>query len=249
MIKHIPNALTCLNLVCGFLAIVLSFQGEPMLIYASYLIFVATVIDFLDGFAARTLNAHSSIGKQLDSLADMVSFGLAPGILAFQLVNLSINAEAIDQRYLYYAFLFLPALIPLFSALRLAKFNIDENQTNSFTGLATPSSAILIASIILVYLTTENSELQNLILNKTAIAALIIIDSYLMVSNIPMFSLKFKSASFQANKTQYIFIGFAVLLFCVLRLYSLPIIIFSYILASLFMWSIKMKRQNSLPVV
>jgi CDP-diacylglycerol---serine O-phosphatidyltransferase len=243
MTKHIPNILTSINLVCGFLAIVLSFQSDT-LIYAPLLIFAATIIDFSDGFAARMLDAHSSLGKQLDSLADMVSFGLAPGILAFQLVILSINAETVDQKYLYYAFLVLPALIPLFSALRLAKFNIDENQTDSFLGLATPSSAVLIASTLLVYLTTDNIGLQNLILNKTAIVLLIIIDSYLMVSNLPMFSLKFKSASFKANKTQYIFIGFSVVLFCLLRQYALPLIICSYIIASLFMWSLKMKSTD-----
>ena len=241
MTKHVPNILTSINLVCGFLAIILSFQSST-LIYAPYLIFAATIIDFLDGFAARLLDAHSAVGKQLDSLADMVSFGIAPGILAFQLVNLSINAEFFEHKYLFYSFLVLPALIPLFSALRLAKFNIDERQTHSFIGLATPSSAILIASTLLVYLTTRNIELRSFILNKITIIALIIVDSYLMVANIPMFSMKFKSASFKANKTQYIFIGFAVVMFCVLQLYAIPIIICSYILASLVIWTAKPRK-------
>ncbi len=241
MTKHVPNILTSINLVCGFLAVILSFQDNT-LIYAPYLIFAATIIDFLDGFAARMLNAHSSMGKQLDSLADMVSFGIAPGILAFQLVNLSINSEFIAQNYLLYAFMILPAFIPLFSALRLAKFNIDEKQTDSFIGLATPSSAILIASTLLVYLTTKNAGLQSFILNKITIVSLIIIDSCLMVSILPMFSLKFKSASFNTNKIQYIFIGFVVVLFCVLRLYAIPLIICSYILASIIIWLFELKK-------
>lgn len=241
MTRHIPNMLSGLNIICGFLAIVVSFRSNT-LIYAPYLIFAATIIDFLDGFFARLLNAHSSLGEQLDSLADMVSFGIAPGILAFQLINLSLNAEPVEQKYLYYSFLVLPALIPLFSALRLAKFNIDENQTDSFLGLATPSSAILVASTLLVYLTTGNTGLQNFILNKITLTALIVIDSFLMISNIPMFSLKFKSASFGANRIQYFFIGFTVVLFCVLRFYALPLIIISYILVS-FILLIKIKLR------
>lgn len=242
MTKHIPNALTCINLVCGFFAIILSFQ-QATLIYAPYLIFAATIIDFLDGFAARLLNAHSSMGKQLDSLADMVSFGLAPGILAFQLTIISINASAINNKIVEYIFLFLPASIPLFSALRLAKFNIDEKQTDSFIGLATPSSAILISSTLLVLLNTENVLLHNFILNKISISTLIVIDSYMMVSCIPMFSLKFKSASFKANRIQYIFIGLAVIMFCLLKLYAIPLIICLYILSSLIIWPAKLKKS------
>jgi CDP-diacylglycerol--serine O-phosphatidyltransferase len=151
MIKHLPNFLTSLNLIAGFVAIIISFNPYTLAI-APYLVFAATIIDFLDGFTARILKAYSPLGKQLDSLADLVSFGIAPGIIAFQLVKISLDLQPINNQFLTYFLLFLPALIPLFSALRLAKFNIDERQTSSFIGLATPSSAVLISSVLLVFL-------------------------------------------------------------------------------------------------
>jgi CDP-diacylglycerol--serine O-phosphatidyltransferase len=231
MIKHLPNFLTSLNLIAGFVAIIISFNPDTLAI-APYLVFAATIIDFLDGFTARILKAYSPLGKQLDSLADLVSFGIAPGIIAFQLVKISLDLQPINNQFLTYFLLFLPALIPLFSALRLAKFNIDERQTSSFIGLATPSSAVLISSVLLVFLNTDSQVIMNLIINKIALSALIIIDSYLMVSSLPMFSLKFKSAAFNENKVQYIFLGLALILLIIFKLYSLPMIVLLYIIMS-----------------
>ncbi len=241
LVKQIPNFITCLNIFCGFLAIIFSFNSI-LLVYAPYLIFFAAIIDFLDGFAARMLKAYSLLGKQLDSLADMVSFGLAPGILAFRLVSGSLESGIPDNKFSEYALLLLPALIPVFSALRLAKFNIDENQTHSFTGLATPSSAILIASTLLIVLTNKNIEVQNFILNKITLSLLIIFDCFLMVSKLPMFSLKFKSASFKENWVQYLFIVSAILMFLLLKMYSIPLIVCLYILESFVIYIAKLEN-------
>lgn len=238
--KHIPNFLTSLNLLCGFFLIIFSFN-DNLLIYAPYLIFLAAIFDFLDGFAARMLKAYSPLGVQLDSLADMVSFGIAPGILAFQLVSISLHSVTIDNKFLEYIYLFLPALVAISSAFRLAKFNIDEKQQTSFLGLATPSSAILIASTLLIVLVTKNIELQNFILNKVTIALLIIIDSFLMVCRIPMFSLKFKSKSFKENSVQYIFMAVAIIMLLLLKLNAIPLIICFYILLSLVLYIAKQK--------
>ena len=129
--KHIPNTITCLNLFSGSMAVYYAFLGNYQLVFA--LVLLAAVFDFFDGFAARLLKAYSPMGKELDSLADMVSFGLAPGAVAFSLLRQTVFPEWLA---------FAGFIIPVFSALRLAKFNIDERQTNSFIGMPTPANAI-----------------------------------------------------------------------------------------------------------
>ena len=142
--SHLPNLLTCANMVCGSLALVMVMSLEPSkLIWASYLVGLAAVFDFLDGMAARLLKSYTDFGKQLDSLADMLSFGVVPGVIMYSLI---LNEANMGEEWLAYFGL----LIPIFSALRLAKYNISDNQSDSFIGLPTPANALLIASLPLV---------------------------------------------------------------------------------------------------
>ena len=193
--EHIPNFLTLLNLLSGCIAVVFAFED---IIISSYLVGVAAIFDFLDGFTARLLKAKSSIGKDLDSLADMVSFGVVPGVILFRLIESSVMNENYDNYFLNFA-PFIAFAVTLFSALRLAKFNNDERQTDIFLGLPTPANAILIASfpLILIQKTIPAgcniSTFQALFHNAAFLIATTIILSWLLISEIPMISLKFKN--------------------------------------------------------
>ena len=215
MKKHIPNFITCLNLFAGSMAVYYAFQAN----YAAVLllVIVAAVFDFFDGFAARLLKAYSPMGKELDSLADMVSFGLAPGVVAFSMLQ-----ESSLPLWLSFA----GFIIPVFSALRLAKFNIDERQTSSFIGMPTPANAIF-----WVGLGYSFSEL--LIAHNWLILILIVVMSGLLVAEIPMFSLKFKSYGWKENQLQYIFLLVCMALLVVFQLDAFAPIISWYISLSI----------------
>ncbi|TKG91151.1 CDP-diacylglycerol--serine O-phosphatidyltransferase [Puteibacter caeruleilacunae] len=239
----IPNFVTLLNLLSGVVGILFALQGELKI--AGILVIIASVFDFLDGFAARMLKSYSSIGAQLDSLADMISFGLLPGILAFSLISyaqyggvVAINNTTLTSAdYLYFA---ATALIPMFSALRLAKFNIDTRQSDSFIGLPTPACAILFASFAILAETTTYPEVIAVILNPKIIIGFVVIFSILLVSEIPMFSFKFKHFGFSGdNKLRYFFLLLSVILFGTLLLYAIPIIIILYILISFIIYLAK----------
>lgn len=238
--KHIPNLLTLTNLLLGCLAILYSFYDK--LYISSFLIFAAAVIDFGDGFAARLLNAHSEIGKQLDSLADVTTFGVAPGFILYHLLAASFQQEVNSLEYpIIY---FLPAfLIPVFSALRLAKFNIDENQNENFIGLPTPACAIFIASLPLIIFSNQ-FQLTNIILTKYFLYTTTALFSYLLVSPIKMFSLKFKNYDFSENKIRYLFLLASLILIVILKWIGIPLVIILYILFSLFTPNSKLKTQN-----
>jgi len=212
--KHIPNFITCLNLFSGSIAVYFAFQGNFTAVFG--LVLLAALFDFLDGFAARALKAYSPMGKELDSLADMVSFGLAPGVVVFTLLSQS----ALPSWLAFAGF-----IIPVFSALRLAKFNIDERQTSSFIGMPTPANAIFWIGI-------GYSFSEIMIANSWAILVLIILMSGLLVAEIPMFSLKFKSIGWKANQLQYIFLVVCVILLVLLQLSAFAPIIGWYILLS-----------------
>jgi CDP-diacylglycerol--serine O-phosphatidyltransferase len=233
IIKNIPNLLTSLNLVFGFIAILMAFQPD-WLRYSPYCIFIALIFDYSDGFAARSLNAFSEFGKQLDSLSDLVSFGVAPGVLVYQLLQFKLLADYNGDKALI-AFLFvLPALIPVFSAIRLAKFNLDERQSMSFVGLPTPASALLIASLTMVYFSSKDIWVKDFILNKYSIILIVIIDSFLMVSEIPMFSFKIKSKlSLKNYLPQITFILISIILLITLKLYAFPLLICLYVVISI----------------
>lgn len=236
MRKHIPNILTSLNLFTGSLGIIFAF--ELNLVFAAWMIFIAAVFDFLDGFTARLLNARSDIGKDLDSLADIVSFGLLPGIILFRL--LAHQPEIFHYNIGGFNYIAVIALIlPVFSALRLAKFNNDDAQISSFKGLPTPASAILIASIILigsqktVLFTLPSAGIFNELMNWKVLLTICVLLSILMVSKLPLFSLKLKGFRFKDNKPQYILILISLLLLILFQFYAIPLILIIYIIMSL----------------
>lgn len=230
MKKHIPNFITLLNLLSGCIAITAAFEGN--LVLASWLVGLSAIFDFLDGMAARLLNVKSAIGKELDSLADMVSFGVVPGVIVFQMFNMNLDID--PGIFAYLAF-----LIPLFSALRLAKFNTDTRQEEIFYGLPTPANAILIASfpLILNYETVFfGVDFSNYILFLTSpyfLTVLTLILSWLLVAEIPLMSLKFKSFAWADNKARYILLLSSLVLLIIFQFAGIPIIIFLYIVISL----------------
>jgi CDP-diacylglycerol---serine O-phosphatidyltransferase len=233
----IPNFLTCLNLCCGFAGIIFAFNEN--LEYSAIFIGIAAVFDFLDGLAARTLNGGSELGKQLDSLADAVSFGILPGIIMFQLISIGLGDYEVQlhERTTKHLLISLSAfLIPVFSALRLAKFNIDDRQADYFIGLPTPANALFIASFPLIlgvqyninfyypsdtaisylferhFFSVLDIKIIHLLLNPIAMAGLAGFLSLLLVSGIRLMSLKFKGIRFQRNKIRYVFLAVSVAL-------------------------------------
>lgn len=228
--NNIPNFITLLNLLAGIISIYLGMKGELQL--AASLIFLAAILDFLDGMLARVLNAKSAIGAQLDSLADIVSFGVAPAFVFFHTIEMVIEMQNKPELgYLAFAVF----IVPLFSAYRLAKFNIDEEQASTFKGLPTPATGILLASfpiMILVCLAENKGFYYDLSTNVYFLVSIALISSILMVSNLPMFALKFTSVSWAENQTRYIFIILSVFLILILKLAAIPLIILMYVLLS-----------------
>ena len=234
--KHIPNAITCGNLLCGCLAIISAFKGN--LVESAYLVGIAAVLDFFDGFAARLLNVHSEIGKQLDSLADMVTFGVVPGVIIYTMLLHTSNVPQEGNPFIEQNqwVPFIAFLITIFSALRLAKFNIDTRQTQSFIGLPTPASSILICSLPLIQAfqpTIGNFNLNTIIENPWVLLTLTILLSYLMIAELPLFALKFKSFGWPDNKIRYSFLIISILLMLFFQFIAIPFIIFLYIIFSI----------------
>jgi CDP-diacylglycerol--serine O-phosphatidyltransferase len=229
MKKHLPNFITCLNLFSGCIACVLAFKG--LFLYAFLCILLAAVFDFLDGMVARLLKAYSPMGKELDSLADMVSFGMAPGLMVYSVLLSAIESTSgcDDGRLSFIPYI--AFLIPVFSALRLAKFNIDERQTTSFIGLPTPANAIFWASAVTG---TFAYAAQNGFLYASITVLLAIVFSLLLVSEIPMFSLKVKRLSWKGNERRYILVASSILAVLFLKSAGLSVVILLYILLSLF---------------
>jgi CDP-diacylglycerol--serine O-phosphatidyltransferase len=226
--KHIPNTITLANLLCGCLAIVAVFSGQ--LTTAGFLIFLAAIFDFLDGFAARLLKAYSDIGKELDSLADVVSFGVAPAMIAFQII-LAQPTKMLFPQMPYIAF----AMV-LFSALRLAKFNIDTKQTENFIGMPTPANALFWASLPLVVNdlhTRFSPETVKMLFHPSIIAVLCVIFATLLVAPIPMLSFKFKSTTFKPNWQRFVLIWLILGLYFIVGISAIPIGILVYPLLSL----------------
>lgn len=233
--KAIPSFITLLNLLCGCLSVTYAFNGK--LHWAAFFIIGATFFDFFDGFFARLLNCKSEFGKQLDSLADVVSFGLAPAIIVYHLLRYSVYMPQVnygsENLLPYIAF-----IITLFSALRLAKFNIDERQSDSFIGLPTPANAIFIAAMPLIlwhYKDCNNTIAiwaRLIFTNFFFLSCLVFLTSYLLIAELPIMSFKFKNYSWNENKTKYLFLIFSILLLLVLNFIALPLIIIFYIFLS-----------------
>lgn len=236
--RHIPNFLTTLNLVSGTLSIIMILHGN--LVIASLFIFLAALFDFLDGSVARILKAYSEFGKQLDSLADVVSFGIAPGIMVYQLLSVACAGSCNILERLHIT-PYVALLIPVCSALRLAKFNIDLRQEVNFIGLPTPASAIFFASIpLVVYIQPHIFSIVHLgflvpfFSNTRILTILAVFFSYLLISDFKIFSMKFKSLAWEGNQLRYIFLILSLVLFILFFLGAIPIIIGLYLLMSIF---------------
>jgi CDP-diacylglycerol---serine O-phosphatidyltransferase len=244
VLSFIPNLITLLNLISGSIAIVFALEGD--LGYAGIAILIAGLLDFLDGFSARLLKAYSDTGKELDSLADVVSFGVAPGMIAFMLLRnalpgMNLPLADLSIPFWKWLLLFSPFIIPAFSALRLAKFNLDERQTVNFVGMPTPANAILWASFGIISGFTKYPEVPLLLFNVQNLLVAVIFTSILLVSELPMFSLKLDGHSFYSNWYRYLFLLVSALLLIFLKLYGLPVIILLYIALSVSFYLLKIK--------
>ena len=217
----LPNLMTCANLLCGCVGIVSVFHGDLLL--AGTLIGVAGVFDFLDGFVARLLNQSSPIGKELDSLADVVTFGALPAFMIFRLIEKTATSSSAWLPYLAFT-------LAVFSALRLAKFNIDTRQSDSFIGVPTPANALLVAS--LPFILKYNPEFEFIILNQAVLLAYAFLMSFLLVCELPLFALKFKTFGWKGNEIQTIFLVLSVVLLFLAKFAAVPLIIGLYILLS-----------------
>ena len=213
--KQIPNLLTCGNLFSGCIGIVYAFNGDLKTV--AFFVIISGIFDFFDGFAARLLHVKSDIGKELDSLADVISFGFLPGVIMFQLLKINSPTDFLP----YAAF-----IIPVFSALRLAKFNIDTRQTEDFIGLNTPMNTFFIIS--LPYLIDDEAWLSNVYV----LLGIILIVSYLLISELKLFSMKINNLKWEPNKYKFIFLIMSFVLLAFLKFAALPIILILYILFS-----------------
>lgn len=254
--KNIPNVITCGNLLCGCLATLSAFNTVSIpnkvvmsdnLVWCAYLVGIAAVLDFFDGFVARLLKVGGEMGKQLDSLADMVTFGVVPGAIMYKLIRLSSMNELIGiydgtkttstpMLYFYWFSAYIAFLIPIFSAIRLAKFNIDTRQTTSFIGVPTPANAILICSLPLITTfqpTFLGFDITHIISNIYFLISLTLIMSYLLVAELPLFALKFKTFKWVDNKIRYIFLIISLVLLILFQFIAIPFIIFLYIVLSI----------------
>ena len=241
MKKHIPNLITLLNVFCGCVATVFAVLNQLEL--AALFVFLGIIFDFLDGLAARALNVQSPLGLQLDSLADVITSGLVPGIVMFQLMSMSLaggwNVEfgripaILESSSFIELFPFFGFLITLASAYRLAKFNLDENQTSSFIGLRTPANTLLILSLPMILFYHNNDILNSIILNPWFLTGLTILSAYLLNSNLVLFALKFKNWGFQDNAMRYTFLIVSLILLTTIRFLAVPVIIAFYILSSI----------------
>lgn len=233
MKKHIPNTITSLNLVFGILAILMAVEGHIDL--AAYAVFLAAVMDFLDGLAARLLKVYSEIGKQLDSLADLVSFGVAPSIIVWKMIQQSSDGLVIGG----FDFLgYTVVLMPLFAALRLAKFNVDDSQEKSFSGLPVPGNAIFFAGLALNWVYFQGSAglqgwLSGIAGNGFVMASMVVLFSGFMAMPVRLFSLKFEGLSLKENGVRYVFILLSILLILFFGLAAIPLCIVLYLLTAI----------------
>lgn len=241
--RHIPNVVTLLNLFSGCIAVIFAVYGN--FVAAAIFVFLGIFFDFFDGFLARKLHVQSPLGIQLDSLADLVTSGVVPGIIMFKLISLTIDAPDYSeyseswnsvfhwQEFKMSALPLIGLLIALASAYRLAKFNLDEDQQSYFKGLPVPANTLVILSLPLI-LEYQNSDIMNaIIINKWFLIGLTLLSCYLLNSNIKLFALKFKNWGFRDNSVRYIFLILSVICLVVLHFAAIPLVIGLYILLSL----------------
>jgi CDP-diacylglycerol---serine O-phosphatidyltransferase len=217
MTRHIPNFLTCCNLLCGCIGIVFCLENRA--VPAAYFVWAGGVFDFFDGFAARILKVSSPIGKELDSLADVITFGILPSLVMYKMIGAVTTYEWLP----YFAF-----LIAVCSALRLAVFNVDETQHDSFKGLNTPANTIFITSLVFL-----PPALNNWVQQEWTLVLITLVFSLLLVSRIDIIAFKFKNFSWANNKARFTFLPIAVLLIAFMGKAALPFVILFYIIFSL----------------
>jgi len=242
MKKYIPNLFTLLNLFSGMIAVIMAATDE--LVWAAIFVFLGIFFDFFDGFFARKFNIVGELGKQLDSLADVVTSGVVPGIIMFQLMLHAANGQWFmelsceignwrEYQDTYYYFLpFTGLFITLAAAYRLAKFNIDERQTNSFIGLPTPAFSMFVVSLPLILWYSGNSFFIGLIENIYVLMAITFLGCYMMNAEIPLFSLKFKNYGWKGNEVKYLFLLATIVMLLTLQTVAIPLTILLYVVLS-----------------
>jgi len=237
MKKHIPNLLTLGNLLFGTIATIAAVNGNFEI--AALSVTIGIVLDFFDGFAARLLNVSGELGKQLDSLADMVTSGVVPGIILFSLLqenSLNFFEKSTDTlKIASFSTGYLPyfgLLLTLAACYRLANFNIDTRQSNSFIGLPTPAMSLFVIALPLIPLYSDNQFFIDLVQNNYFLIGVVLVLSYLMNAEIPLFSLKFKNYRFKENVLKYIFLVASLIMILTLEVISIPLVIILYVLLS-----------------
>jgi len=233
--KHIPNSITALNLASGFIAVIYAANGD--IVSASWLILAAMIFDFLDGLSARLLKSYSDIGKELDSLAAVVSFGVAPAIIVYQLlsrsVSLSVPVFTDGLAFKSLIVLVIPAVMPVLAGLRLAIFNTDSSQATSFKGLPTPANALAVISLAIADHYTGFSLFDWFTGSAAALIILTLVLSLLMISRLPLLSLKFADLKFRGNEGRFILAGLVLISLIAFSPGAAPLIIPFYIIVSL----------------
>jgi len=228
MKRHIPNLFTLLNLACGTTAIVLTLEGQWQ--WAVYLVLVASLFDFLDGFTARMLKAYSETGKQLDSLADMVTFGVLPAVFIYTIFK-SISPDQSGAGVLHWIMLGSVVIVPAFSAIRLARFNADEDQGSFFSGLPTPAHTLFWTGLFWQFM--QDGLLFGTPLNQFFLWAIMFIMAFHMILPVPMYTLKFHNFHIRGNLIRYLILISAILILLLTGLSGLSLVILTYILLSL----------------
>lgn len=244
IIRQIPNFITSLNLVSGSLATIFAIDGH--LVWAAIFICAAAVFDFLDGFAARMLKAYSDIGKELDSLADVVSFGVAPGAILFTLLEFSLFGKndpiyEISAHWYEWLILFSSFLLPVFGAIRLARFNTNTANEDFFRGLPIPSNGIFWASLGLMLESPKYYDLLQLIYSTKNLVILAVFMAGMMVITMPMFSLKPHSFGIKENWYRYLFLVLSLILIVIFNFYGLAFVIILYIILNLIFYLFNVK--------
>ncbi|WP_111683872.1 CDP-alcohol phosphatidyltransferase family protein [Winogradskyella tangerina] len=242
--QHIPNAVTLLNLFSGCIALIFAVHGN--FVGAAFFVFLGIFFDFFDGLLARKLNVQSPLGIQLDSLADLVTSGVVPGIIMMKLIALSVGVNdfitfeeswTATMKWTSFKVFYTPLiglLIPLASAYRLAKFNLDEDQQTYFKGLPVPANTLLILSLPLILEYQNNDLMNSIIINKWFLIGLTLLSCYMLNSSVKLFALKFNNWSFKNNATRYIFLILSIVVLVILQFAAIPLIILLYILLSIF---------------
>ncbi len=261
---NLPNVFTAANMICGIIAILLTFAGRIDL--APFAIIAGAIFDFFDGFLARKLGVSGEMGKQLDSLADMVTFGVAPGLIMLVIMSIDVSyyLETPYPEVIYYNFFeyindlldgdvnyavpFFALAIPFFSIFRLAKFNVDLRQTDRFIGLPTPANTLFFMTfpLVLCYGDLKDPEIIATVFNPVVLAILCVGMGLLMIAEIPLFALKFSNFAWKGNQIRFVFLLISAALILVFKTWSIALIVFLYLILSLIENGFNKKETNEI---